>query len=35
MVTASDKAFTGSIPDLYDRHMVPLIFAVYARDLAE
>lgn len=35
MVTASDKAFTGSIPDLYDRHMVPLIFEVYARDLAD
>lgn len=34
MVAASDKAFTGSIPELYDRYMVPLIFADYARDLA-
>lgn len=30
----SDKAFTGSIPENYDRHMVPLIFAPYAADLA-
>lgn len=35
MVAASDKAFTGSIPEFYDRHMVPLIFADYARDLAD
>lgn len=33
MVT--DKAFTGSIPQLYERHLVPLIFEPYARDLAE
>ena len=31
----SDKAFTGSIPELYERHLVPLIFEPYARDLAE
>lgn len=30
----SDKVFTGSIPQNYDRHMVPLIFARYAADLA-
>lgn len=30
----ADKVFAGSIPDLYDRYMVPLIFAAYARDLA-
>ncbi|HEY4201299.1 MAG TPA: class I SAM-dependent methyltransferase [Devosiaceae bacterium] len=30
-----DKAFTGSIPENYDRHMVPLIFAPYAVDLAQ
>lgn len=30
----ADKAFTGSIPELYDRHLVPLIFDVYARDMA-
>lgn len=31
---ASDKVFAGSIPELYDRLLVPLIFEVYARDLA-
>jgi ubiquinone/menaquinone biosynthesis C-methylase UbiE len=31
----SDKVFAGSIPENYDRHMVPLIFAPYATDLAE
>jgi ubiquinone/menaquinone biosynthesis C-methylase UbiE len=30
----SDKSFTGSIPEIYDRFMVPLIFEPYARDLA-
>jgi ubiquinone/menaquinone biosynthesis C-methylase UbiE len=30
----TDKAFTGSIPENYDRYMVPLIFAPYAEDLA-
>ncbi|WP_085937781.1 class I SAM-dependent methyltransferase [Enhydrobacter aerosaccus] len=30
----TDKAFTGSIPENYDRYMVPLIFAPYAADLA-
>ncbi|MBR0698086.1 class I SAM-dependent methyltransferase [Bradyrhizobium lablabi] len=34
-MTASDKAFTGSIPQLYDRLLVPMIFAPYARDLAQ
>ena len=29
-----DKAFAGSIPENYDRHMVPLIFEPYAADLA-
>ena len=29
-----DKVFTGSIPENYDRHMVPLIFEGYAEDLA-
>lgn len=32
---ASDKVFAGSVPELYDRLMVPLIFDPYARDLAE
>lgn len=30
----SDKVFGGSIPDIYDRFMVPLIFESYAFDLA-
>lgn len=30
----SDKLFSGSIPENYDRHMVPLIFAPYAEDMA-
>jgi SAM-dependent methyltransferase len=29
-----DKAFVGSIPALYERYLVPLIFAPYAADLA-
>jgi ubiquinone/menaquinone biosynthesis C-methylase UbiE len=29
-----DKLFAGSIPEIYDTLMVPLIFEVYARDLA-
>ncbi len=31
----SDKVFAGAIPERYDTLMVPLIFAVYADDLAE
>jgi len=31
----SDKVFTGSIPELYDTYLVPLIFEEYANDLAE
>jgi len=30
----ADKAFAGSIPENYDRGMVPLIFEPYAEDLA-
>jgi len=33
-MTASDKLFAGSIPEIYDRLFVPLIFEPYARDLA-
>ena len=33
-VDASDKAFTGSIPQIYDRLLVPMIFEPYALDLA-
>lgn len=31
----TDAMFAGSIPENYDRHMVPLIFEPYAEDLAE
>ena len=34
MVATVDKVFAGSIPELYERLMVPLIFERYARDLA-
>jgi len=30
-----DKLFAGSIPEIYDRHLVPLIFEPYADDLAQ
>ncbi|TPM37573.1 class I SAM-dependent methyltransferase [Mesorhizobium sp. B2-3-4] len=30
----TDKLFTGSIPENYDRYMVPLIFEPYAADIA-
>src|SRR5262245_29078824 len=32
---AADRVFAGSIPEVYDRLMVPLIFEPYASDLAE
>jgi ubiquinone/menaquinone biosynthesis C-methylase UbiE len=34
-MAATDKIFAGSIPEVYDRFLVPLIFEPYARDLAE
>jgi len=34
-MVANDKAFTGSIPQIYDRLLVPMIFEPYARDLAQ
>ena len=34
-MTESDKVFAGSIPELYDTYLVPLIFELYANDLAE
>ena len=33
-MTASDAVFAGSIPAIYDRYMVPLIFAPWAEELA-
>jgi ubiquinone/menaquinone biosynthesis C-methylase UbiE len=34
-MVATDRMFAGSIPEIYDRYLVPLIFEPYARDLAE
>ena len=33
-MSAIDKVFAGSIPEIYERHLVPLIFEPYAEDLA-
>ncbi len=30
----ADKVFAGSIPQLYERYLVPLIFEPYATDIA-
>src|SRR6185312_9882000 len=32
-MSATDSVFAGSIPEIYDRLLVPLIFAPYAADL--
>lgn len=34
-MATNDRQFTGSIPEVYDRLLVPLIFEPYARELAE
>jgi len=34
-MATTDKLFAGSIPELYERLLVPLIFDSYARDLAK
>jgi ubiquinone/menaquinone biosynthesis C-methylase UbiE len=34
-MSATGRLFTGSIPEIYDRLFVPLIFETYANDLAE
>jgi SAM-dependent methyltransferase len=34
-LSANDSVFAGSIPELYDRYMVPMIFEPYAQDLCE
>jgi len=31
----TDRLFAGSVPEIYDRFLVPLLFEPYARDLAE
>ncbi len=33
-MTRPDAAFTGSIPEVYERHLVPLLFVPYADDIA-
>lgn len=33
-MSATDKVFAGSIPKVYDEYLVPLIFSVYADDIA-
>jgi ubiquinone/menaquinone biosynthesis C-methylase UbiE len=33
-MVATDKVFAGSIPEIYDRYLVPLIFDSYALNLA-
>lgn len=34
-MTERDKDFVGSIPEIYDNYLVPLIFEFYAQDLAD
>jgi len=34
-MAATDKVFAGSIPEFYDRFLVPMIFEPYALDLAQ
>jgi ubiquinone/menaquinone biosynthesis C-methylase UbiE len=34
-MSENDQAFIGSIPEIYDTYLVPLIFEVFANDLAE
>ena len=34
-MSIADKVFAGSIPEIYDTYLVPLIFESYAADLAE
>jgi ubiquinone/menaquinone biosynthesis C-methylase UbiE len=33
-MSVSDEVFAGSIPEIYDTHLVPLIFEAFASDLA-
>jgi hypothetical protein len=34
-MATTDKFFAGSIPEIYERFLVPLIFESYALDLAK
>ena len=33
MSTSNDTGFTGSIPEIYESYLVPMLFEPYARDL--
>ena len=33
-MSEADKVFAGSVPENYDRYMVPLIFEPYAAEIA-
>lgn len=33
-MSSTDKVFAGSIPKIYDEYLVPMIFSVYAEDVA-
>ena len=32
-MSASDKVFAGSVPEIYETYLVPLIFTQYAADV--
>ena len=34
-MSESDKVFAGSVPENYDRYLVPLIFESFAQDIAQ
>ena len=34
-MSEADKVFAGSIPENYDRYLVPLIFESFAHDMAQ
>ena len=34
-MSESDKVFAGSVPENYDRYLVPLIFESFAQDTAQ
>jgi len=34
-MSETDKVFAGSIPENYDRYLVPLIFESFAEDIAQ
>ena len=34
-MSETDKMFAGSIPQNYDRYLVPLIFESFAQDIAQ